>query len=170
MKISFMKLALFATWLFSITPVWAEPIHTNSYGVWSKTLFADTATVDNGPTRFIFVAGMAAEDPKDGHILFKGDFAGQCQMAYRKIHDALAAQHATMNDIVRTTAYLTDMRDKDAYQKCQRDAMGKAELPPHTLLGVNSLAWPGMLVEVEVTAIAPHNTTPAPYTNKCLIK
>ncbi|MCG4256735.1 RidA family protein [Acetobacter senegalensis] len=162
MKIGLMYLALVSAGLLCVTSVRAEPVRKNSYGVWSKAIFADTSTVDDGSVRFIFVAGMAAEDPDDGHIQFKGDFAGQCRMAYRKIHDALKAQHASMNDIVRTTAYLTDMRDKDAYQKCQREAMGTAEMPPHTLLGVSSLAWPGMLVEVEVTAITPRKKSSVP--------
>ncbi len=124
---------------------------TNVYGKWSKDLFADAAIVDS-PGRLIFVAGMAAEDPADGHIHHRGDCAAQTRMAYDKIKAILAAQGADLSHVVRIVAYLTDMRDKNAYESEQRQALGDIEPPPHSLIGVSSLAWPGMVVEVEATA------------------
>lgn len=47
------------------------------------------------------------------------------------------------------------MRDKDAYESEQRQALGGIGPPPHSLIGVKSLAWPGMVVEVEATAFVP---------------
>jgi enamine deaminase RidA (YjgF/YER057c/UK114 family) len=133
----------------------AGAAHRSVYGVWSRAIFADAAIVE-GPARLIFVSGMAAEDPQDGHIHDPGDFAAQCRMSYDKIRKILGEQGAGMADIVRTVAYVTDMRNKDAYVACQREALAGAPPPPHTLLGVSSLAWPGMQVEVEVTAAVPH--------------
>lgn len=132
----------------------AGAAHRNVNGVWSRDLFADAAIVE-GPARLIFVSGMAAEDPQDGHIHDPGDFAAQCRMSYGKIKKILAEQGAGMTDIVRTVAYVTDMRNKEAYVACQREVLAGAPPPPHTLLGVSSLAWPGMQVEVEVTAAVP---------------
>lgn len=126
----------------------------NVYGEWSRTLFAD-ASITEGPARMVFVAGMGAEDPSDGHIHFPGDCAAQTRMAYDKIKHILGEQGADLSNVVRAVAYLTDMRDKDAYEAEQRRALDGAEPPPHTLLGVSSLAWPGMVVEVEVTAVVP---------------
>jgi len=91
----------------------------NVYGKWSKDLFADAAIVDS-PGRLIFVAGMAAEDPADGHIHHRGDCAAQTRMAYDKIKAILAAQGADLSHVVRIVAYLTDMRDKNAYESEQR--------------------------------------------------
>ncbi|MGB8391788.1 RidA family protein, partial [Mycobacterium sp.] len=65
------------------------------------------------------------------------------------------AQGADLSHVVRIVAYLTDMRDKNAYESEQRQALGDIEPPPHSLIGVNSLAWPGMVVEVEATAFVP---------------
>jgi enamine deaminase RidA (YjgF/YER057c/UK114 family) len=127
---------------------------TNVYGKWSKDLFADAAIVDS-PGRLIFVAGMAAEDPADGHIHHRGDCAAQTRMAYDKIKAILAAQGADLSHVVRIVAYLTDMRDKNAYEGEQRQALGGIKPPPHSLIGVSSLAWPGMVVEVEATAFVP---------------
>ena len=126
----------------------------NTYGIWSRQLFADSSVVD-GPVRLIFIAGMAAEDPEDGHILHLGDLAAQSDMAFEKIKTILAEHEADMSHIVRMIAYLTDMREKKLYEGALHKALGGVEPPPHSLLGVSSLAWPGMMVEVEVTAAVP---------------
>lgn len=126
----------------------------NVYGEWSRELFADASIVE-GPARTIFVAGMGAEDPGDGHIHFPGDCAAQTRMAYDKIKRILGQQRADLGNVVRTVAYLTDMRDKEAYEAEQRRALDGLEPPPHSLIGVSSLAWPGMVVEIEVTAVLP---------------
>ena len=127
---------------------------TNVYGTWSRDLFADAAIVE-APGRLIFVAGMASEDPDDGHIHHPGDCAAQTRMAYDKLVAILAAQGADLSHVVRIVAYLTDMRDKTAYEAEQQRALGGVEPPPHSLIGVSSLAWPGMVVEVEATAFVP---------------
>jgi 2-iminobutanoate/2-iminopropanoate deaminase len=133
---------------------WVCVAKINVYGKWSKDLFADAAIVD-GPGRLIFAAGMAAEDPVDGHIHHPGDCAAQTRMAYDKIKAILAAQGADLSHVVRIAAYLTNMQDKTAYESELRQALGGIEPPPHSLIGVNSLAWPGMVVEVEATAFVP---------------
>lgn len=121
------------------------------FGVWSKTSFADAVTV-TGPAKTIYLAGMGAEDETTGAILHQGDFAGQCAYAYGKIRKLLAAQGATMADIVKITTYVTDMRYRPDYAKCRAEALGDAPLPTHTFLNVSQLAWPGMMIEVDVTA------------------
>lgn len=131
----------------------------NVYGEWSKELFADAAVVD-GPGRMIFVSGMAAEDPVDGHIHNPGACGAQTRMAYEKIKRILASEGADLRHVVRIVAYLTDMQDKGAYEAEQRHALAGAPPPPHSLIGVSELAWPGMVVEVEVTAIVPLRATP----------
>lgn len=126
----------------------------NVYGVWSRDLFADAAIVE-GPAKLVFVAGMAAEDSDEGHIHHLGDCAEQARLAYDKIKRILAAQGADLSHVVRLVTYLVDMRDKQAYEAVQHEALGGIEPPPHSLIGVASLAWPGMLVEVEATAVVP---------------
>ena len=128
---------------------------SNVYGKWSKDLFADAAVVDS-PGRLILLAGMGAEDPVDGHIHHPGDCGAQTRMAYGKIRAILAAQGADLSHVVRIVAYLTDMQDKHAYETEQRLALDGVEPPPHSTIGVSSLAWPGMVVEVEATAFLPN--------------
>jgi enamine deaminase RidA (YjgF/YER057c/UK114 family) len=125
--------------------------HT-SFGVWSKNVFADSVTV-SGPAKTIYLAGMGAEDETTGTILHLGDFLEQCRYAYGKIKKILAAQGATMADIVKITTYVTDIRYRADYGKCRAEAMGDAPLPTHTFVNVAQLAWPGMMIEVDATAV-----------------
>ena len=121
-------------------------------GIWSKDRFADSVVV-SGISKTIYLSGMGAEDPVDGHIQYLGDVYKQCQAAYSKIKDALGKQDATMADIVKTTVYVTDARFGGDYAKCKNEALAGAPLGTHTFVAVSSLAHPGMLLEIDVTAV-----------------
>ena len=84
-----------------------------------------------------------------------GDLVAQCQYAFDKIKRVLAAHGANMNHVVKITAYLTDMKNRLPYAQCYTGNFGNAPLPAHTLIGVAALAFPEMMVEVDVTAITP---------------
>jgi enamine deaminase RidA (YjgF/YER057c/UK114 family) len=96
---------------------------------------------------------MGAEDVTTGAILHQGDFLEQCRYAYGKVKGVLAAQGATMADIVKITTYVTDMRYRAEYTKCRQEALGSIPPPTHTYVNVSQLAWPGMLLEVDATAV-----------------
>lgn len=125
-----------------------------NYSEWTKGIFSEAVTVTS-PGRLIFLAGVGSEDEngKGGAILHLGDFAGQCQYAYDKIKRLLAKQGAGMGDIAKIVTYVTDVRYQAEAGKCRREAFGDAPLPVHTFLNVSQLAWPGMLVEIDVTAV-----------------
>jgi 2-iminobutanoate/2-iminopropanoate deaminase len=125
-----------------------------NYSEWTKGLFSEVVTVSH-PGKMIFLAGVGAEDESGGRgaIRHLGDFDGQCRYAYDKIKRLLAAQGATMNDIVKVVTYVTDIRNQAQAGKCRAEALGGAPQPVHTFLNINQLAWPGMLVEVDVIAI-----------------
>jgi 2-iminobutanoate/2-iminopropanoate deaminase len=125
-----------------------------NYSEWTKGLFSEVVTVTH-PGKMIFLAGVGAEDESGGRgtIRHLGDFAGQCRYAYDKIKRLLAAQGATMNDVVKVVSYVTDIRNQVEAGKCRAEALGGAPQPVHTFLNINQLAWPGMLVEVDVIAI-----------------
>ena len=121
---------------------------------WTKGRFAEVVTV-TGPGKWLFLAGVGAEAEKDGSILHLGDFAAQCRYAYEKIGKLLAAHGAQMSDVVRLTTYVVDIRDRDAMNKCRAAAFAGGPLPVHTFLAIDQLARPGMLVEMDVTAVVP---------------
>ena len=127
-----------------------------SYSEWTKGRFSEAVTV-TGPGKWIFLAGVGAEDEngKGGDILHKGDFVGQCHYAYDKIKRVLAKNGATLAHVVKMVTYMTDVRYQADYGKCRVEEFGNNPLPAHTLLTISQLAWPGMLVEIDVTAIVP---------------
>jgi len=110
-----------------------------SYNEWTKGKFSEVVTVTN-PGKVIFLAGIGPEREGDGKIVHEGDFTEQCRYAYMKIKKLLALQGATMHDVVRIVTYITDIRFF-------------RETPASTLLNVPQLAWPYMMIEVDVTAM-----------------
>ena len=127
-----------------------------TYSEWTKGRFSEAVTV-TGPGKTIFLAGVGAEDENGaaGTILHPGDFMGQCKYAYDKIKRLLEKHGATLGDIAKMVTYITDVRYQPDYGKCRVEAFGSHPLPAHTLLTISQLAWPGMIVEIDVTAIVP---------------
>ncbi len=159
---SFKSLAIAACLLTTSTVGSAQPMPQAAgtfqkqtvFGVWSKNIFAD-AVIVSGPAKTIYLAGMGAEDADTGTIRHQGDFLAQCRYSYDKIRKILTAQGATMADIVKVTTYVTDMRYGPDYARCFAEAMAGAVLPAHTLVNITQLAWPGMMIEVDATAVVP---------------
>jgi enamine deaminase RidA (YjgF/YER057c/UK114 family) len=127
-----------------------------TYSEWTKGRFSEAVTV-TGPGKTIFLAGVGAEDENGaaGTILHAGDFMGQCRYAYDKIKRLLEKHGATLGDVAKMVTYITDVRYQPDYGKCRVEAFGSHPLPAHTLLTISQLAWPGMIVEIDVTAVVP---------------
>ncbi|MFL6936042.1 MAG: RidA family protein [Xanthobacteraceae bacterium] len=125
-----------------------------NYSEWTKGRFSEAVTV-TGPGKMIFLAGVGAEDEGStpGVIRHKDDFMGQCRYAYDKIKRLLERHGATLGDVVKMVTYVTDIRHQADYGKCRLEAFGNLALPAHTFLNINQLAWPGMIVEIDVTAV-----------------
>lgn len=125
-----------------------------SYADWTKDKFSEVVTV-TGPAKLIFLAGVGAEDENGGGIRHKDDAAAQLRYAYDKIERNLARHGASFADIVKMVTYVTDIRYFPTCNQIRRETFGAAPLPAHTFLTISQLAWPGMLVEIDVTAAVP---------------
>jgi 2-iminobutanoate/2-iminopropanoate deaminase len=126
---------------------------------WTKGLFTEIVTV-TGPGKTIYLAGVGAEDEKApagkmAPILHLGDPYEQCRYAYDKIKRSLASQGATLADVVKQVVYVTDIRYQADVARCRREAYGDGPIPANTFLVMSALAIPGMLLEIDVTAVAP---------------
>jgi enamine deaminase RidA (YjgF/YER057c/UK114 family) len=151
-----MTLAVLLALALASTAAMAQPIEKKNYNYseWTKGLFSEAVTV-TGPGKTIYLAGVGAEDEgaTRGVIRHLGDFMGQCRYAYDKIKRILEKNGATLGDAVKIVTYVTDIRFQMDAGKCRAEAFGGLPLPVHTFLNVNQLAWPGMLVEVDLTAV-----------------
>jgi 2-iminobutanoate/2-iminopropanoate deaminase len=77
-------------------------------------------------------------------------------LAYDKIKRSLASQGATLADVVKQIVYVTDIRYQPDVGRCRKEAYGAdGPIPANTFLVVNALAIPGMLLEIDVTAVVP---------------
>ena len=125
-----------------------------NYAEWAKGRFSEVVTVRN-PGKIIYLGGVGAEDEtgaQGGVIRHLGDFGAQCRYAWDKIKRLLAKHGATVENINKVVTYLTDVRDFPEAGKCQTEAFGAATQPAGTVVVVSALVWPGMLLEVDVTA------------------
>jgi enamine deaminase RidA (YjgF/YER057c/UK114 family) len=129
-----------------------------NYSEWTKGRFSEAVTV-TGPGKMIFLAGVGSENENGqaGDILHKGDFTAQCKYAFDKIKRLLERNGATLSDIVKMVTYMTDVRHQPDFGRCRSETFGTTPMPAHTLLTIDQLAWPGMMVEIDVTAMIPLN-------------
>lgn len=125
-----------------------------NYAEWAKGRFSEVVTVRN-PGKIIYVAGVGAEDENSaqgGVIRHLGDFGAQCRYAWDKIKRMLEKHGATVENVDKVVTYVTDIRYFFDAGKCRAEAYAGATQPAGTFLVVTALAWPGMLIEVDVTA------------------
>jgi 2-iminobutanoate/2-iminopropanoate deaminase len=125
-----------------------------NYAEWAKGRFSEVVTVRN-PGKIIYVAGVGAEDENSsqgGVIRHLGDFGAQCRYAWDKIKRLLEKQGAALENIDKAVTYVTDIRYFFDAGKCRGEVYGGITPPAGTFVVVTALAWPGMLIEVDVTA------------------
>ncbi|MCB0706778.1 MAG: RidA family protein [Saprospiraceae bacterium] len=100
----------------------------------------------------IEVAGTTAV--KDGEVLAVGDAAGQARIILRKIEYWLKQAGASLEDVVRTRMYVTNIEDWEAVALVHGEFFGNIR-PASTLVGISALVDPNLLVEIEATAVLP---------------
>jgi len=127
-----------------------------NYAEWAKGRFSEVVTVRNAG-KIIYLGGVGAEDENSdqGVIRHLGDFGSQCRYAWEKIKRLLKKHDATVENVDKVVTYVTDIRYFFEAGKCRAEAYAGATQPAGTFLVVTALAWPGMLIEVDVTASTP---------------
>ena len=98
----------------------------------------------------IEVAGTTAV--VDGQLIGKGDAYLQTQTIFKIIEGALKDLGATMEHVVRTRMYVTNIEDWQAIGKAHGEVFASIK-PASTMVEVKGLVDPEMLVEIEVTAV-----------------
>lgn len=124
-----------------------------------KQLFPDGTEVVNFYVRavksgpFVFVSGTTSLDAK-GRVQGK-NAAEQTAVTMRKIEASLKSAGARLAHLTRLTIFVTDIRDMADVSKALGKAL-KGSVVSATLVAVSALAVPGLLVEIESTAVVPH--------------
>lgn len=104
--------------------------------------------------RIIHISGQAAYDA-DGNIVGRGDLKRQTETVYENLSSALAAAGAELSDVVKTTIYVVDYQPSDlaVIREVRFRFFGREKLPANTLVGVQSLAAEGLMIEIEAVAV-----------------
>ncbi|MEZ3114429.1 Rid family hydrolase [Halobaculum sp. MBLA0147] len=97
------------------------------------------------------VAGTTAVD-EDGEPMTEAGPAAQTERALEIVGEALAEADAALSDVVRTRLYVTDADDWEAVGRAH-GRMFEDVRPATTLVEVAALIEPGLVVEVEATAV-----------------
>jgi enamine deaminase RidA (YjgF/YER057c/UK114 family) len=101
--------------------------------------------------QFILVAGTTAVEPS-GRLHAPGDTYRQTAFILARIAGLLEQAGSGLHDVVRTRAYLSDIGSAAAFARAHGEAFAGI-LPVCTAVGA-TLTVPGMMVEIEVDAIA----------------
>ncbi len=109
-------------------------------------------------SRQVHVAGQIARDG-DANRLATGDLTGQVEIVLRHTARALAGAGATFSDVVRLRFFAVDWKPEkaDAFIKGIENVTEELDLPtplpPTSLIGVDYLWEPDVLVELEAFAV-----------------
>ena len=127
-----------------------------------KTMHSDKAPAAIGPysqaviaNGFLFTAGQVALDPASMQVV-EGDVVVQTEQVLRNLDAVLGSAGVSWADVVKTTVFLTDMRDFPRMNEVYARAMGDAR-PARSTVQVSGLPR-GVLVEIDLIAALPSST------------
>ncbi len=98
----------------------------------------------------VFTAGQVAFDERGD--LVDGGIGEQTRRTLENVRACLAAAGCTMDDVVKVTAFLADLADFGVYNEVYAEFFAEP-YPARTTVG--AMLPPGLLVEIEVTALTP---------------
>ncbi len=103
-------------------------------------------------SRIVFISGQVAWTA-DGQLAGEDHFT-QAEQAFRNLATAVEAVGGSLENILKITIFVVDNRPQllEPLMAARADAFGEHK-PASTYVGVEALARPGLLVEVEAVAV-----------------
>ena len=126
-----------------------QPKGLNVRVVSGHVLYSHVVTVTGGT--HVFIAGQLARDG-DGNLVGRGDMRAQIEQVGKNLQQCLAAAGAKLDDLVKTTTYVTDIEEFFKHAEIRMRYFGPA-LPTSTTVEVRRLSHPDFMVEVEAMAV-----------------
>jgi enamine deaminase RidA (YjgF/YER057c/UK114 family) len=90
----------------------------------------------------------------DGEVVHEGDPYAQTAQAIRNVAWALGQLDSSLEDVVRTRIFVTDISRGEEYGRAHGEAFGDV-MPATSMVQVSALIDPRMMVEVEAVAYKP---------------
>ena len=125
----------------------------NPHSMYSSVEFGFSHAIKARGAVTIHCAGQVAWD-KNHQVVGQGDIGAQARQSLRNLKEVLAAAGATPADVVRMRTYIVNHRPEylDPVGAALAEFYGGVTPAANTLIGVQSLALPEFLIEIEVTA------------------
>ena len=120
---------------------------------WEQS-FSQVVVVRSGATTTIYLSGQVSVD-QENNLIGAGDLKAQAEYAFANLERALAAAGATPADVVKINIYIKNYESPHAtiVREAMRTVFRHKELPASTWLGVETLALPELLIEVDAIAV-----------------
>lgn len=109
--------------------------------------YTDAVTVGD----LAFISGMIALGA-DGAIISSGDVVQQAEIVHDYLELALGAVGSSLQDVVKVTVYLTDIKDRASVNEVRKRRFGTYR-PASTLVQVAALVAPEAKVEIDACAV-----------------
>jgi enamine deaminase RidA (YjgF/YER057c/UK114 family) len=126
--------------------------YLNPKGAKASPYYSHTVSVE-GAGKLVYVSGQVSWDAA-GNVVGKGDMRAQAEQVFKNVEAALKAAGAGWGDVIKMNGYMVGMHGERvaAYREVRQRFLKKDALPASTLVGVERLVDPELLLEVEVVA------------------
>ena len=124
----------------------------NPEGLLKPGAYTPAVSVTGGTT--IYISGQVSQDAA-GNVVGEGNLLAQTRQVYRNLGIALSAAGATFADVVKLNVYVVGYQSEHRalLQSVREGYVSKSHPPASTLIGVQALARPEYLVEIEAIAV-----------------
>lgn len=99
----------------------------------------------------LYLSGHAAIN-ESGELVGIGDFDAQAKATFESLQRTLEAGGSDLSNVIKVTIYLTDMSHFDKIVTL-RQKWFSAPYPADTIVEVNALALPELMIEIEAIAV-----------------
>ena len=100
----------------------------------------------------VFVSGQVGRNAQ-GETVGVGDIRAQTRQTMENIKTVLEAGGATMEDVVKVTVFVTNVKEHLSAIHEVRAEFFKSDYPASTLVEIKSLVSPELLIEIEAIAV-----------------
>jgi enamine deaminase RidA (YjgF/YER057c/UK114 family) len=111
--------------------------------------YSEAVVIHADQMKTIYISGQVGEGE---------DLESQMRSAIAKLKGLLGKEGASMYDVVKMNTYIVDYGPEtlEVFRRVRKEEMGDMDMPASTLVGVEALALPEWLIEIEAVAILPN--------------